>query len=58
VDCGVVWQAIVDAYRDDVGNPHDGFKVGGGVIQLVRVWCGVWSEVEMVLTHCDVWFWD
>jgi hypothetical protein len=37
----VVWQAIVDAYRDDVGNPHDGFKVGGGIIQLVRVWCRV-----------------
>ena len=27
---GHVLQAIVDAYRDDVGNPQDGFKVGVG----------------------------
>lgn len=24
---GCSWQAIVDAYRDDAGNPQDGFKV-------------------------------
>jgi hypothetical protein len=24
---GCSWQAIVDAYKDDAGNPQDGFKV-------------------------------